>query len=608
MEWGQSGILNANILALLAHLFYCFEIEGQDLAVKKSSSLAMQPSSVTSSSSSVVRPPTQNQSRASLHCASSGYISKPLAGAAAAHLKPSLQSQSAGPLLAPSNQRMNHTMHDPHPRKGKVSASGNSANVQLQAEKLKSNCRTSLPPLETSRTFKAPLRTSLTSFQSKALAAFGKDKYLLTKGALSQSSPLLQVQLAAVAPSNELISVSTDNLHIEKQMRNVRSRSRGARQRNPLGASRKTARSEGTGAEQSEDHGASVDMPDSRESGDTPAKCVETLPVSSAIPISMNLEDSPPIQQVRGSFTLDKQHTFASASAAGLPIINNNHNKKTKLADHVGEIPMSQSLTTFGQKRMNSEAVMLTNLLQLHQGGATYTIATQKQHIPTDVKELRVNLRSFITSLQSESIDMEREAKIQRLKLYQPNKAKSNGNQLSSTSVVVENTATSASEPVVAESNTADVNLNASVSLPALYNPPPGKVVMHLQRNPASSLEQFERDEFLIQLQTSPENLLQTGRGAVGYESRGMATAGDRSTATGGAQSVELPSLQEHQPLSPTASGGQVVIEQTPDSHYSADGYPRAARMQPEILTTNPWTKATSDQDADEKVYSFLYV
>lgn len=543
-----------------------------------------------------------------MHCASSGYISKPLAGAAAAHLKPSLQSQSAGPLLAPSNQKhlgMNPRMYDP--REEKVSASSSSANIiQLQAVKLESNSRTSLPSLESSRTFKAPLRTSLTSFQSKALAAFGKDKYLLTKGALSQSSPLLQVQLAAppVAPSNKLISASTDNLHIEKQMKNVRFRSRGsiARQRNPLGVSHKSTRPEGTGAKQSEDlHAASVDTPDSAESGDTHTKCEEILPVSSAIPVSTDLEDWPPVQQVRGSFTLDKQHTFASASAAGLPIIN----KKAKLADHVGEIPSSQSLATLGQRRTNSEAVMLTNVLQLHQGGSTYTIATQEQHIPTDVKELRVNLRSFITSLQSESVDMEREAKIQRLKLYQPNKARSGGDQLSSMSVVVESTATSASEPVVAESKTADFDLKASVSLPSLHDPPPGKVVTHLQRNPVSSLEQFERDEFLIQLQTSPENLLQTSRGAVGYESQGTATIGaeHRSTAT---EIIELPSLQKHRPLSPTASNGKVFTEQTLDSHYIADEYSRVARMQPEMPTANPWTKASSDQNADDKVLAYF--
>lgn len=546
----------------------------------------MQPSNVTSSGSSVVRPPTQNQNRASLHCASSGSISKPLTGAAALRLRPSLQSQSAGVLLVPPSHKSSGS--DPkttqiyNPRKDKGSAS-NSADIQPLAMKLESNSQTSLQSSESNfRTFKAPLRTSLSSFQSKALAAFDKDnvnKHLLTKGALSQSSPLLQVQaVPSSSRNNELISISTDNLQIQKQMRNARDRNRGsvACKKNPLVVSHRSTKPNNIQSSCTEGDTVSVDAPDNGRSSPAPnGRSNPALPASSAISVPMN---SSATQQVRGSFTLDKQHTYASASAAGLPIINN----KDKLSVSVGGVPQPLPVTTTGQSRTNSGAMMLTNLLQLHHGGSTYTLATQKQPIPSDVQELRVNLRSFITSLQSESVHMEREAKIQRLKLYQPNKAR-NGDRLSCMSVVVEGTAPSASEPVVTQNKTMDADLirdlNASVSLPDLHIPP-HHTVTQLQRNPTSSLEQFERDELLIQLQTSPEHHLENG--AMG------ATAGahqPHSMAPEAANGTKL-SLQQL-PLSPIASNGQVFIEQTPDHHYSTD--------KPEV-PSNPWIKPSDTQ------------
>ena len=638
MEWGQSGLLNTNILAFLAHLYYCFEVKGEGAAatVKKSRGLSVEPSSA---SSSVVRSSTRNRSRGSLHCASSGNIGKPLPGVDAAHLVgSSLQSQSAGALLAPPpNPTANSRIFGTHRQQEKNSTTSNGGSLQAELSSLNSSLSS-----ESSRTFKAPLRTSLTSFQSKALASFGSDKYLQTRGALSQSSPLLQLHLAAPPPpppppSNNFISASSDTLHIEKQARpNAYIRGRGTRQQNPLEVSQRRegghARvkqseglatfdnrdtvtthqqnplaaghkgwQEGTDLKQSSNFPpASVDAPDGREPGSTDAR-VETLPVSSAIPVSTNFEGSagPPVEQVRGSFTLDKQHTFASASAAGLPIIND---KKHLAVDpsHVGpsrSAPLSE--------RTNGEMVMLTNLLQLHQGGSTYTIASQKQPIPTDVKELRVDLRSFITSLQSESVSMAREAKMQRLKLYQPSKARSHdgnevpgGNRLSSASVIVETTAASISELSVADSKIAGIDLKATISLPSLHHDQPPRTIVHPRRTPAtSSLEQFERDEFLVQLQASPERLLQTNRGTVGHATQAMATTVAQQKASGSAQEMELPSLQQPHPLLPSTSSGQ-VLEQEPDSQYIAE---KEAHLLPE-LPPNPWNKMPSVQDVDDQV------
>lgn len=615
MEWGQSGLLNTNILATLAHLYCCFEETGEGAAtVKKSSGLFVKPSRA---SSSVVRPSTRNQSRGSLHCASSGNIGKPLTGAATSRLGSSLQSQSADTLLAPPpNQTANSRVSGTHQQEN-ISAVGSVGILKAESSSMNSSQSS-----ESSRIFKAPLRTSLTSFQSKALASFGKDKHLLTRGSLSQSSPLLQVQPAPppALPSNSLISASSDTLCIDKQARpNAHIRGRGTRQRNPLEVSQRRhtdmkqsesyATSDNRNAHQHSPLAAShkgwqrstglkessnfslapVDTPDCEE----PGSGMESPPFSNAIPISTNLEDSThSVQQMRGSFTLNKQHTYASASAAGLPIISD----RQKLA-----VDQSQSLPHMAppSERTNGRIVMLTNLLQLHQGGPTYTIASQKQAIPTDIKELRVDLRSFITSLQSESASMAEEAKLQRLKLYRPNKVRSQGevpggNRLSSASAVVENTATSASEPSVVESKIAGIDLKATISLPSLHHSQTPHAVMHFRRTPVtSSLEQFEHDEFLVQLQTSPERLLQTDHGAT----QDLRATGAQHESSGSAQGTKLPSLQQPRPLSPSASNEQ-VSGQEQDNQYIAEQEERLLSQVP----PNPWGEMPSAQDANDQV------
>lgn len=613
IECGQSSLLDANILALLAHLFYCFETKvAEDFNLKKSSSssLAMQPASAMSGTSSVLRPLAQNQSRASLHCASNGSISKPLKDAATSRLKHPLYSQSAGPLLAVPNR-----LATPQ---SQVSTSNSASTVQSQAVKLESKSQQS----GIGRTFNAPLRTSLNMFQSKALATFGKDQLSLMKGALSQSSPLIQATPAQVgsSASSELISISTDNLHIEKQIgRHVRIRKKGSmirQQKTPLDVSHRSSKPHTSFIDgdctSSDNRDVPLNALNSGSCSPSPGPPLDkipspspplvkiprseaVLPVSSAIPVAVESGNLSPAQQVRGSFTLNKQHTYASASAAGLPIIND----KEKLADNVDEMPsklqpremteLSDTTKPTSGKTRTSEAVMLTNILQLHRGESKYTIATQKQPIPANVKELRVNLRSFITSLHSESVYMEREARIQRLRLYQPNRAKSNGapsgDPLSSRSAIIRSTTPSASEPGMAQGAVADIGLTASASLSTLDK------VLHPQRAPASSLEQFERDEFLIQLQCSPRNLIQTG--PAGSENRSIATeqAAHGTDVAGDAHGTDYQPIQQLY-LSPISSSGQVFVEQTPSTHYITDVQPRvAASEDTQVPVSNPWMK-----------------
>lgn len=581
IDWGQSGLLNTNILVLLAHLFHCFEVKGQ-----KNASVTCAASNSASVSVS------HQQSRSSLQCSITGAISKPVTDSLRkplSHgLRNSLQSQSAEAFLAAEVSSRNSLIYEQSDGDSTVKATSQSS--------LDSN----------SRTFKAPLRTSLNVFQSKALTAFSKEQHSLMKGALSQSSPLLSVQAApmphALVPlaKSQLISASSDNLNIQQQVRDVRTRKREVSHshlRNPLGLSHSRSKPGGTmqidstdGAQfdehawiVSDQHtGATSDqqaeiisdqqaggtsdqqaeiisdqqagivsdqqtgvIPDGGDENKPGSISDAVVDSSDTLPIAQKMKS--PASQVRGSFTLNKQHTYASASAAGLPIINDNDKPSSANVDEkpsMSDPCMSKMQPNSGNMKANNETIMLTNLLH---GGLTYTISShdQEQPIPANVKKLRENLRSFITGLQSDSVHMERESMIQRLKLYHPGKGKNNADP----DLLISEATPSESVPIMNDAGkTTDVDLKASVSLPTLHcNPSPAETA-HLHRGTTASLEQFERDEFLIQLHTSSEKTLSC---PVVHQSQEDISEG-----------IYHP--LENLPLSPIASNGQVFIEQTP--------------------------------------------
>ena len=557
IDWGKSGLLNTNILVLLAHLFYCFEVKNALVTCATSNSTSVSVSN--------------QQSRSSLQCSSTGSISKPAADSRKPllhGLRNYLYSQSADTFLTHKPTRVNSRNSLIYDQS--VGDSNSTVKTTSQSS-LDSN----------SRTFKAPLRTSLNVFQSKALAAFSKEQQSLMKGALSQSSPLLSVQLAPMphAPvplvKNQLISASSDNLNIQQQGdTHTKKNSVGhSHLRNPLGLSCNrskpvateqtdgneqsgiTSDQQATGLTSDQQAGIVSDQQAGTTSGATSDQQAEAISdqqaeatsdqqagvisddgddnkpdavvgSSDTMPIAQKAESLlSPAVQVRGSFTLNKQHTYASASAAGLPIINNNDKPSSARVDE----KTSASDPCMSKMQSNSKAnneTMLTNLLQLHHGGLTCTISSHDP-IPANVKKLRENLRSFITGLQSENVHMERESMIQRLKLYHPGKGKSSADpdRLNSESV-----------PIM-----TDIDLKPSVSLPSLHSPPPGETALH--RATTASVEQFERDEFLVQLHTSPEKTLRQPQKDV---------------------SEDTYHPLENLPFSPITSSGQAFIEQTP--------------------------------------------
>lgn len=607
VEWGQSGLLNANILALLAHLFDCFEVKELEPSLKKSSSfITQQPCAANVTYSNPYLNPLAHQ-KISLHSASEGAINKilndPVAVLRQAPPPPPpphpLQSHSAGTLLAPP-PKSRPAEGNVQGRKSTVSSDSSSFSSSVLARE-ESGFHTSLHSSSSSsnsRVFQAPLRTSLSIAQSRALATFGKEYYPLTKGAHSRSSPLMRVQVAPTATSanpsshGNLISVSTDNLNIQNQIKNGRGENRGSIMSQPMRVSHRGVRdtaepsrfSEGVfpsdtdGKLVTSDSDASTDTP-----GPIPISSMSSGEILNILPTSRSLELPLPASQVRESFTLSKQHTYASASAAGLPIISDE--------EKVGGVPLlmkpsvsessilpaasnpqyTSARSSLEKPKTDSGAIVLTNLLQLHRGELTYTIASQKQPIPPNVKELRVNLRSFITSLQSESVHMEREAMIQRLKLFHPDKMNkdsktSNENALVSKSAILHRATLNGSQATSTEA--AILDLRASASLPLLQQ----ETASGLHKSSAkehsvlkktvSSLEQFERDEILIKLQSSPEDIQIS---PVRHEARDVPTRNSQNSY------YPLRKL----PLSPIASNGQVFVEETPPlSNQSSSNLP----------------------------------
>ncbi len=435
VELGPTGRLKGNILAMLANLFFCFEM------TQRVSSLRIKSSGILLSSSS-----------SSL----------------------SNQNLSERTLVDPDNLHQ-HSFHSSSTKSLASSQSGKKGAELGSQDPTPTNSTSNL------RAFNAPFRSMLNKTQSKALAAFGREKSHL-KGTHTHSSPLIQAQLAPPVSSDKLISASTESLNIRTQVKNTRVKNRSSflsRITNPL----RTSQGRGAQLNSSTPHlsifmdGISTRADDESTDGDT--------------------KDDAASPAVRESFTLDKQHTYASASAAGLPIISDQQKKAPVPSDEPDtSVTGSAAGPNFARLKTKGGPIALSNLLQLHHGDSTYTIAAQKQPIPSNVKELRVNLRSFITSLQSESIHMEREAMIQRLQLYHPVKESLRKDPLRSGSTIVPGVASS---PVV--TIPSDIDLKTSASSPSLQQQDSKSSV---PMNP--SLEQFERDEILIRLQTSKED------------------------------------------------------------------------------------------------------
>ena len=407
MEWGQANILTANILALLSHLFYHFELKGHDASVKKSSNVAQSAVSKT--------PPPSAQS---LQSSSEGAISRPPLStpeSSVPSLRPNLQSRSSGNL--PSSRQGVKTSSLVRSSRAPNKTGAVAEGVGIADSESPSNFRV----------FQAPFRSSLNANQSKALASFSTAKSSLLKGTHAQSTPVLHNPSNSSGSGSGLISLSSENLNTQDQVR-VSNRESLVRQNH----ARKSKRSDVQSHRYVSDEGSftpefRISLTDSRKMhfkeldliaistdgedskildnvGNAPASTTEPEPRVTSAP-----------SDVRGSFTLDKQHTYASASEAGLPIING---QDQQFSDKV--VAIKSELGRDESKIPGCEVLTPPQVLV----PPTLDMTIQAEPASASVQELRSNVRAFVSTLVAENANFEMKVRSQRLKLYHLAKAK----------------------------------------------------------------------------------------------------------------------------------------------------------------------------------------
>lgn len=366
LRWSQSRILDCNIQALLAHLYYCFEMHTnrKSLAkpMKSNSDGQLQTSNGHSDTGSLSR--RQNLLRRSK------LLSKGIDNTQKAGLPPQMQLHSFSTSdLNPSvssriRQRARPLVMDT--QAALVDGTSNQSLSSFSASALVSDAKevhNSNSSVQSSTTvFRAPIRSSLSVSQAAALSHFDKQSMRLGKGSHSQSSPAIHV--STTLPNlpqpfkQDIITASTDNLMIREQMLASKTKRTTSNTANSsLKPKSLTLPSQSHSA--SDISGGSGDeFTMSSPGADISGNCTTSLNTATTLPNGEVQEQDPPYQSpqmeaidfdasampmngnvpplhslqlpatesepqeiARRSFTLDKQHTIASASAAGLPII-----------------------------------------------------------------------------------------------------------------------------------------------------------------------------------------------------------------------------------------------------------------------------------------------
>ena len=312
LQWAHTGILKPNIQALLAHLFCCFEVCG--LGNKKSLELPQKKKPQDTLVRSVLTKQTSLANKKSLH----SYSTSELLNAAQTSDGKSKHLNSTSHLSSHSTSELTPHRH------------------------------ATMPPTASSSTvFQPPVRSSVTASQAAALAGF--NKHFRPSAA------------AAAASSHSLITASTEALGIREQMHGERlSRSNVSQRRAPARYSLDSSDS----SESSGEGGGVVELSSGSGAADVSGNCTESwnpptlqagrsdqqpqgtantgIATAAAIrqggaevPVKISSEQPKTSKSTRfcidmstkggcelkSSFTLNKHHTAATASEAGLPVI-----------------------------------------------------------------------------------------------------------------------------------------------------------------------------------------------------------------------------------------------------------------------------------------------
>lgn len=285
LKWSQSSLLDSNIRALLAHLYYHFEVckNGQD----DKRSLSSLSEVAVNKSKSVTRQSSTTDFKIPLKSSLS------MLQVAVPSRQPNLSSFSASTL-----------------------------------EESKAHAQ------QSSTVFKPPLRSSLSASRVAILSQFERQSMNRLKGPHTQSSPAIHVSTthpdvpkSSHGQQNDIITASTDNLMIREQMLTKKLLQRKAQRRvagiNPTeSGSMVTPHQLSARPHPDVFSNFSDEEFHAQPSGVEVAQSEPLDKLRNGVTIDqLDAKPSKSVDVLRTSFTLDKQHTKLSASAAGIPII-----------------------------------------------------------------------------------------------------------------------------------------------------------------------------------------------------------------------------------------------------------------------------------------------
>lgn len=486
LQWAESGLLKSNILALLARLFYSLEL-GRAMSTLKSCG--------TSSSSSL--PPRIYQFK--------GYEKKQ-------RYPPQILDHSESTETAIVLPKLNG------------SEPGSSRTTIISRKKLAKLSSPSAEPHMDSTIFDAPLRSSLDMQQVSALPAFRRDKISQTKDTHSQSSPLLNMNMPLIpsikrhSSQNKPI-LSIDSVMLKEQMNDIQMM--GSFVRRPMcllehsaGMRDNTTNSPCISRIYECTTKQGLEECDSSESGSLSLQCKDATLTMSESTIVEELTGSQCF--MRESFTVDKQHTYATANAAGLPIVDTrvksdrvSYYLEDKSAPRYEKVIANTSSSDKGIKMgqntppellfdSGSDVIILTNLLDLHHyhdsAGWKYNTPAKRDATPPNVRKLKENLIPVIAGLQSQIFHLESEVMLQMLKLH--SKKNTNGEETSVGGNIPASAAFSLSKTAFGDGGSTTTALDKDDPLAIVTGAGFQKVT--------ASLELFEKDEELILQQDTP--------------------------------------------------------------------------------------------------------
>lgn len=379
-QWAESGLLRCNILACLAHLFHRFEV-------------------MQSSVHSLRVPPISKHLRTHtgiLHSASESNITKKKRREWAE------SSGSGGP-----HRRLDRSWSTKEPRH-------DATNFTLP--EVKSSQVQPDRPVDTSFiNFKAPIRSSTNPLQTSILARFKQERGLPVELTHSQSFPLPSRPVTtsthpfpspSPSPSNSSSSSQLGEANITKTEK-VKSKSSTASERRDQGRE-SFLESETTSDAHADEK--EVFKPEEKEGASITSQ--NNLEAASDSPISSS-----------GSFTVHKRHTFSSAAAAGLPVVDRNYScssdKKAVFQDQSQDQP--------GGAEDGKNAILLTNFLELHHSHSQENLGCESTTeveltVPPFIQNLKKKLTPILAGLSSAEAKLEARVTLELYRVY-PNQS-----------------------------------------------------------------------------------------------------------------------------------------------------------------------------------------